>query len=57
MMYFVPALLQTEEYTWETIEDIEPNMNADIYRQWGRGRDVLQTIASTGQPTTVSNRA
>ncbi len=57
MMYFVPALLQTEEYAWETIEDIEPNMNADIYRQWGRGRDVLQTIASTGQPTTVSNRA
>jgi transcriptional regulator with XRE-family HTH domain len=33
MMYYVPALLQTEEYAWEIIEDIEPTMNVDVLRQ------------------------
>ena len=33
MMYFVPALLQTEEYAWKVIDDREPKMNVDVSRQ------------------------
>jgi len=32
-MYFVPALLQTEEYARTIINDVEPRMNADVSRQ------------------------
>lgn len=33
MMYYVPALLQTEEYARAIINDIEPRMNADVSQQ------------------------
>jgi transcriptional regulator with XRE-family HTH domain len=31
--YYIPALLQTEEYTREVIKALAPKMNPDIYRQ------------------------
>src|SRR5712671_3423635 len=31
--YYIPALLQTEEYTREVIKAIAPRMNPDIYQQ------------------------
>ena len=34
VMSYVPALLQTEEYARTIIEGTEPNMDADVYRQW-----------------------
>lgn len=33
MMYFVPALLQTEEYARMVIDDREPKMNVDVSRR------------------------
>ncbi len=32
-MYYIPALLQTEEYTKEVIKAIAPKMDSDIYQQ------------------------
>jgi len=49
-MYFVPVLLQTEEYTWEILEYIEPNMNADVYRRW------VKAVMCNGQLHAPGNR-
>ena len=42
--FYLPALLQTEEYTREVIKKVAPKMNPDIYRQRVEVRMLRQKV-------------
>ena len=48
--YYLPALLQTEEYTRAIIKDIAPKMEPDIYEQRVEARKIRQQVLVKEKP-------
>jgi len=48
MMYYVPVLLQTEEYARKIIDDIEPKMTVGVSRQWAQARICYEEVYAPG---------
>ena len=47
-IYNIPALLQTEEYARKIIDDIEPNMDADVSLQWVKSGICYEQVHVSG---------